>query len=119
MSRIAYVNGRYLPFRDAKVHVEDRGYQFGDGVYEVCEVRDGLLIDQRRHSAGREGLRTRRDGEQRNREGPDDEDCGTGVLVVEVVAPGEQERKHREAIDEERGGLRAVPEGAKHPAWEA
>jgi D-alanine transaminase len=49
MSRIAYVNGRYLPFRDAKVHVEDRGYQFGDGVYEVCEVRGGQLIDQRRH----------------------------------------------------------------------
>jgi D-alanine transaminase len=49
MSRIAYVNGRYLPLRDAKVHVEDRGYQFGDGVYEVCEVRDGRLIDERRH----------------------------------------------------------------------
>ena len=43
MSRIAYVNGRYLPFREAKVHVEDRGYQFGDGVYEVCEVRGGRL----------------------------------------------------------------------------
>jgi D-alanine transaminase len=51
MSRIAYVNGRYLPFRDAKVHVEDRGYQFADGVYEVCEVRGGRLIDQRRHMA--------------------------------------------------------------------
>jgi D-alanine transaminase len=49
MSRIAYVNGRYLPFAKAKVHVEDRGYQFGDGVYEVCEVRDGRLIDERRH----------------------------------------------------------------------
>jgi D-alanine transaminase len=49
MSRIAYVNGRYLPFTDAKVHVEDRGYQFGDGVYEVCEVRGGRLIDERRH----------------------------------------------------------------------
>jgi D-alanine transaminase len=49
MSRIAYVNGRYLPLAAAKVHVEDRGYQFGDGVYEVCEVRDGRLIDQRRH----------------------------------------------------------------------
>ena len=49
MSRIAYVNGRYLPLRDAKVHVEDRGYQFSDGVYEVCEVRDGRLIDERRH----------------------------------------------------------------------
>ena len=51
MSRIAYVNGRYLPFPDAKVHVEDRGYQFGDGVYEVCEVREGRLIDERRHLA--------------------------------------------------------------------
>jgi len=51
MSRYAYVNGRYLPFRDAKVHVEDRGYQFADGVYEVCEVRGGRLIDERRHIA--------------------------------------------------------------------
>ncbi len=49
MSRIAYVNGRYLPMRAAKVHIEDRGYQFGDGVYEVCEVRGGRLIDERRH----------------------------------------------------------------------
>jgi D-alanine transaminase len=49
MSRIAYVNGRYLPFRDAKVHVEDRGYQFADAVYEVCEVRGGHLVDVRRH----------------------------------------------------------------------
>jgi D-alanine transaminase len=49
MSRIAYVNGRYLPLRSAMVHVEDRGYQFGDGVYEVCEVRGGKLIDERRH----------------------------------------------------------------------
>ena len=49
MSRIAYVNGRYLPLRQATVHVEDRGYQFSDGVYEVCEVRDGRLIDERRH----------------------------------------------------------------------
>jgi len=49
MSRIAYVNGRYLPLRHAMVHVEDRGYQFGDAVYEVCEVRQGRLIDERRH----------------------------------------------------------------------
>jgi D-alanine transaminase len=49
MSRIAYVNGRYLPFRDAKVHVEDRGYQFADAVYEVCEIKAGRLIDERRH----------------------------------------------------------------------
>ncbi len=51
MSRTAYVNGRYLPMRGALVHIEDRGYQFGDGVYEVCEVREGRLIDQRRHLA--------------------------------------------------------------------
>ena len=49
MSRIAYVNGRYLPRGQAKVHVEDRGYQFADGVYEVCEVKGGRLIDERRH----------------------------------------------------------------------
>ena len=51
MSHIAYVNGRYLPFREAKVHVEDRGYQFADGVYEVCEVRGGRLVDVRHHMA--------------------------------------------------------------------
>lgn len=51
MSRIAYVNGRYLPFRDAKIHVEDRGFQFADAVYEVCEVRGGRLVDERRHMA--------------------------------------------------------------------
>jgi D-alanine transaminase len=51
MSRIAFVNGRYLPLRRAMVHVEDRGYQFGDAVYEVCEVREGRLIDERRHLA--------------------------------------------------------------------
>jgi D-alanine transaminase len=49
MSRIAYVNGRYRPHRDATVHIEDRGYQFSDGVYEVCEVKDGRLVDERRH----------------------------------------------------------------------
>ena len=49
MSRTAYVNGRYLPMRDAMIHVEDRGFQFADGVYEVCEVRGGRLVDERRH----------------------------------------------------------------------
>src|SRR6476660_9125354 len=51
MSRIAYVNGRYLPRTDAMVAVEDRGYQFADGVYEVCEVRGGRLVDEGRHMA--------------------------------------------------------------------
>ncbi len=49
MSRIAYVNGRYVRFADAAVSIEDRAFQFGDGIYEVCEVRGGLLIDQTRH----------------------------------------------------------------------
>ena len=49
MSRIAYVNGRYLPLATASVNVEDRGYQFSDGVYEVCEIRAGQLVDERRH----------------------------------------------------------------------
>jgi D-alanine transaminase len=49
MSRVAFVNGRYLPHRAAAVHIEDRGYQFADGVYEVCEVQGGLLVDERRH----------------------------------------------------------------------
>ena len=51
MSRIAYVNGRYLPRGAANVQIEDRGYQFADGVYEVCEVRGSRIIDERRHIA--------------------------------------------------------------------
>jgi D-alanine transaminase len=49
MSRIAYVNGLYVPHGEAGVHIEDRGFQFADGVYEVCEVRGGHLIDETRH----------------------------------------------------------------------
>lgn len=49
MGRIAYVNGIYLPHEQAMVHVEDRGYQFGDSVYEVCEINAGALIDEARH----------------------------------------------------------------------
>jgi D-alanine transaminase len=51
MSRIAYVNGRYQPHGAASVHIEDRGFQFADGVYEVCEVRGGRLVDETRHLA--------------------------------------------------------------------
>ena len=49
MPRIAYVNGRYVPHADACVHIEDRGYQFADGVYEVCEVARGYIVDMTRH----------------------------------------------------------------------
>jgi len=49
MSKIAYVNGAYLPQRDACVNIEDRGYQFGDGIYEVVHVHRGRFIDEDRH----------------------------------------------------------------------
>ncbi|HRO49633.1 MAG TPA: D-amino-acid transaminase [Hyphomicrobium sp.] len=49
MTRVVYVNGRYLPYAQAGVHVEDRGLQFADAIYEVCEVRDGALVDRTRH----------------------------------------------------------------------
>ena len=49
MARLAYVNGRYLPHRHAVVHIEDRGYQFGDGVYEVVTVAAGRMIDEDPH----------------------------------------------------------------------
>ena len=51
MSRIAYVDGQYLPHRSAGVHIEDRGYQFADGVYEVLAVVRGRLIDEGPHLA--------------------------------------------------------------------
>jgi D-alanine transaminase len=49
MTRLAYVNGRYVRHALASVHVEDRGFQFADGVYEVCAVRDHILIDEAPH----------------------------------------------------------------------
>ena len=49
MSRIAYVNGQYLPHREATVHIEDRGYQFADGVYEVFTIHQGQLIGEKAH----------------------------------------------------------------------
>ncbi len=49
MTRCVYVNGRYQSYGEAMVHAEDRGFQFGDGVYEVIEVRGSHLIDRTRH----------------------------------------------------------------------
>jgi D-alanine transaminase len=80
MSRIAYVNGRYLPLRQAMVHIEDRAYQFGDAVYEVCEVRQGRLIDERRHLARLE----RSLGELQIR--PPMSEAALGTVLREVVA---------------------------------
>lgn len=49
MTRVVYINGRYLPYAQAAVHAEDRGFQFADAVYEVCEVRGARLVDETRH----------------------------------------------------------------------
>jgi D-alanine transaminase len=49
MPRQAYVNGRYVPHGQASVHIEDRGFQFADGVYEVVVVHRGALIDEGPH----------------------------------------------------------------------
>jgi D-alanine transaminase len=49
MSRVAYVNGLFVPHGQAVVHIEDRGYQLSDGVYEVWAVLGGLLADAEGH----------------------------------------------------------------------
>ena len=49
MSRIVYVNGRYLPYGEAAVHVEDRGYQFSDGVYEGIALHKGHMVFEEPH----------------------------------------------------------------------
>ena len=49
MSRIAYVNGHYVRHSEAAIHIEDRGYQFADGVYEVIAVTGGRLLDEGPH----------------------------------------------------------------------
>jgi D-alanine transaminase len=51
MPREAFVDGRYLPFDSAKVHVEDRGLQFSDSVYEVFAVREGRILEMAPHLA--------------------------------------------------------------------
>ena len=49
MSRVVFVNGEYLPYEKSKVHIEDRGYQFADGVYEVFAVIENKLVDYDAH----------------------------------------------------------------------
>jgi D-alanine transaminase len=51
VTAIAYVNGRYCPLREAAVNIEDRGFQFGDGIYEVLYVHRGALVDADLHLA--------------------------------------------------------------------
>ncbi len=49
MSYIVYLNGQYLPIEDAKISVLDRGFTFGDGVYEVIPVYKGHIFRMREH----------------------------------------------------------------------
>lgn len=49
MSREAFVNGEYTEYINSKVHIEDRGYQFADGVYEVFAVLDSKIVDYEGH----------------------------------------------------------------------
>lgn len=49
VGRIAYVNGRYVPHSQAAVHIEDRGLQFADAIYEVTGVIDGRFLDEEEH----------------------------------------------------------------------
>ena len=51
MGRIAYVNGAFVPQAEAAVHIEDRGYQLADAIYEVWAVFDGRLSDAEGHFA--------------------------------------------------------------------
>ena len=51
MGRIAYVNGRFVRQAEACVHIEDRGLQLADAVYEVWAVFDGRLADAEGHFA--------------------------------------------------------------------
>jgi len=45
MSNFVYLNNKYVNFKDAKIHIEDRGFQFSDSVYEVIKVLNNKLID--------------------------------------------------------------------------
>lgn len=49
MPRFVYLNGQYLPHAKASIHAEDRGFLFGDAVYEVIACIHGHLADERGH----------------------------------------------------------------------
>lgn len=51
MTRIAYVNGEMIPLDQATISIQDRGFLFGDGIYEVTAVVGGRLVDYHNHAA--------------------------------------------------------------------
>ncbi|MEK6216259.1 MAG: D-amino-acid transaminase [Boseongicola sp.] len=113
MPRIVYVNGRYIPYREASVHIEDRGFQLADSIYEVCEVRERRFVDERRHldrlerslseldmapPMGRESLRIIM------REVTRAERFDNGLLYIQVTR-GVARRDHAFPVPEVRPGL--------------
>ena len=49
MPKIAYINSKFVSFNNAKIHIEDRGLQFADSVYEVISIIDQNFIDLKFH----------------------------------------------------------------------
>ena len=45
MPNITYIDGKYLNYEDSKIHVNDRGYHFGDAVYEVIVFNKNIFYD--------------------------------------------------------------------------
>ncbi len=51
MPNVAFINGAFMPLAEAKVSIEDRGFQFGDGVYEVIRTYKGRPFSIEAHLA--------------------------------------------------------------------
>ena len=49
MTKCVYVNGQFLRRRNATIDIEDRGFNFGDAVYEVIFLNNGILVDEEEH----------------------------------------------------------------------
>ena len=46
MANLVYLNNKYIPFKDAKIPIEDRGFQFSDSVYEVVKIINKKILDE-------------------------------------------------------------------------
>lgn len=74
MSRIVYLNGEFVALAEARIPIMDRGFLFGDGIYEVTAVLAGRLIDNGLHLE-----RLRRSLEAIDITNPYDDDAWTGL----------------------------------------
>ena len=87
---LAYLNGRFLPRSTATISVEDRGFVFGDGVYEVWRVVNGRLFESERHLARLElGLRELRIGLPEPLSLPPIEEIADRLLRESALTTGE------------------------------